>query len=428
MKNQICIVFALLILGSTSFAQNLGVTLDSLSNIYAFTHVEMKVDSFFKEKYLLNFEQPVNPHNPEGQKFQQRVFVSHLDFNAPVVFITEGYSASGAENNHFISELAGLLNTNQVCVEHRYFGTSKPDTIKWEHLTVANAAVDHHRIVEVLKHIYPGKWIGTGISKGGQTAIFHRYFYPEDVDMSVPYVAPLNFSTEEPRIYTFLDSVGLKDCRERIFQFQRELLQHKSKYIPEFEKLAKKRKLNYPMEIEKAFELVVLEYSFAFWQWGYFDCENIPNDFTDPNSIIMHLDKVAGIKWVSNEGIEELQPFFYQAMHEIGFYGYNIEPFKAWTIYQRNPTFEFTLPEGISVEFEPQLMQDIDCFIRHEADNMIFIYGEYDPWSAPAVELTYHTNSIKVVKPGGNHRTRINNLSIKQQRLVMETLQKWLLE
>ena len=72
---------------------------------------------------------------------------------------------------------------------------------------------------------------------------------------------------------------------------------------------------------------------------------------TNPDSIIKHLDQVSGLKWVSNEGIEEMQPFFYQAMREIGFYGYDIEPFKTWTMYQQNPTFEFTLPEGIAVEF-----------------------------------------------------------------------------
>ncbi|MCB2208707.1 MAG: peptidase [Bacteroidetes bacterium] len=400
--------------------------LDSLSGIYNFTLEEVKTDSFFKEKYLLNFEQAVDHQNPETTKFNQRVFISHIDSNAPVVFITEGYDARQAENTKFVSELAGLLNTNQVCVEHRYFGESVPDTLSWMHLTVANAAADHHRITKVLRLIYAGKWIGSGISKGGQTAIYHRYFYPEDVDMSVPYVAPLNFSSEDLRVYKFLDSVGNEDCRERVFQFQKELLQHKSKYISEFEKLAKKRKLNYSMEIEKAFELVVLEYSFAFWQWGYVDCNSIPLDYSNPKSIITHLDQVAGLKWVSNEGIEEIQAFFYQAMREIGFYGYNIESFKSWTIHQRNPTFEFTLPEGVSVEFEPQLMQDIDCFIRHEANNMVFIYGEYDPWSAPAVELTYHTNSLKVVKPAGSHRTRINNLPSEQRALVLDSLQKWL--
>jgi len=409
-----------------TYTQNFKQRLDSLAVVYQFTVKEVTVDSFFKEKYLLNFKQPVDHQNTESDKFNQRVFVSHYDIEAPVVFITEGYAASHAENTKFVSELTGLLKTNQVCVEHRYFGESVPDTLIWEQLTVANAATDHHRIVEVLKQLYRGKWIGTGISKGGQTAMYHRYFYPEDVDISVPYVAPLNFSSEEQRVYNFLNSVGSEDCRGRVFQFQKELLQHKSKYLLAFEKLARKRKLSYRMGIEKAYELTVLEYAFAFWQWGYIDCISIPEDYSDPDSIIKHLDQVAGLKWISNEGIEDMQPFFYQAMREIGFYGYDIEPFKKWTTFKQNPTFEFTLPEGVAVDFDPLLMQQVDYFIRHEADNMLFIYGEHDPWSAPAVDLTYHTNSIKVVKPQGNHRTRINNLPAEQQKLVIETLQNWL--
>jgi len=57
---------------------------------------------------------------------------------------------------------------------------------------------------------------------------------------------------------------------------------------------------------------------------------------------------------------------------------------------------------------------------------MIFIYGETDPWSSTAVDLTYNTNSIKIVKPGGSHTTRINNLPEEQKMLVIETLKDWL--
>lgn len=428
MKKILIVIITQIVFLSICVPQSLTSKLDSLSALYSFTYDKLKVDSLFNEKYLLNFEQLIDPTHPEGQKFNQRVFLSHLDYNKPVVFITEGYAAWHAESPGFVSELADLLNANQVCVEHRYFGKSVPDTINWNHLTVANAAADQHRIVEVLKVIYSGKWLSTGISKGGQTSMYHRYFYPEDVDISIPYVAPLNFSIEEERVYMFLDSVADEDCRQRIFEFQKELLENKSHYIPAFKNLAKKKNLNYHLGFEKAYELTVLEYSFAFWQWGYADCEQIPQDFSDPDSIIKHLDYVAGLKWISNEGIENLQPFFYQAMKELGFYGYDISPFQKWTSYKNNPTFEFTLPEGISVDFDPYLMQEIDCFIRHHANNMIFIYGEYDPWSASAVELTYHTNSIKIVKPVGNHRTRINNLPADQRKLVMDTLQVWLNE
>ena len=426
MKRTYVIILILLVPFTNISAQNLEHLLDSLSAVYSFSYEEMEVDSNFASKYLLQFEQAVDPDNPEGQTFKQRVFLSHEDFDTPVVFITEGYTAWHAEKPDFTSELAGLLNSNQICVEHRYFGTSVPDSLDWDQLTVAHAAADHHRIVQVLKNIYNGKWISTGISKGGQTTIYFRYFYPEDVDISVPYVAPLNFSIEEQRVYRFLEQVGSIECRDRILRFQTELIKNKADFLPAFEELANKKKLTYSMGIEKAFELTVLEYSFAFWQWGSFTCDQIPVDLSDKNKVVKHLDEVSGLKWVSNEGIEELQPFFYQAMREMGFYGYDITPFKKWISYTENPTFEFTLPKGILVAYEARLNEQVDCFVRHQAENMIFIYGEYDPWSAPAVELTYQTNSIKVVKPGGSHRTRIKDLTEKQQEIVMDTLLKWL--
>jgi len=180
------------------------------------------------------------------------------------------------------------------------------------------------------------------------------------------------------------------------------------------------------MGIEKAYDLIVFEYSFAFWQWGKFSCEEIPSEYGNLEELIKHLDEVAGIDWISNEGIKPTEASFYQFMAELGFYGYDITPFKEWTTYTENPTFDFTLPEGVSVSFDPELMQKVDYFVRHEAENMLFIYGENDPWSAPAVELTYHTNSIKVVKPGGNHRTRINNLPDDQKTIVLEKLEEWL--
>ena len=418
------VILALVITGG--YAQNLEHLLDSLSGIYAFTYEKMDVDSTFESKYLLQFEQAVDPGNDAAGTFRQRVFLSHKDFTAPVVFITEGYTAWHAEKPDFTSELAGLLDASQVCVEHRYFGTSVPDTLNWDYLTVANAAADHHRIVQVLKNIYHGKWISTGISKGGQTTVYFRYFYPDDVDISVPYVAPLSFSTEEQRVYRFLKQVGSKECRDKILQFQTELLKNKADYLDAFKKLADKKHLTYRMGVEKAFELTVFEYSFAFWQWGYFTCDQIPQDFTQKDSIIKHLDDVAGLKWISNEGIAELQPFFYQCIRELGFYGYDISPFKEWVSYKKNPTFEFTLPEGVEVSYEPELNEHVDCFVRHKAQNMIFIYGGNDPWFAPAFDLTYHTNSIRVVKEGGSHRTRIKDLTEKQKKLVMDTLNRWL--
>ena len=94
---------------------------------------------------------------------------------------------------------------------HRFFDQSVPEGgIPWENLTIKQAADDQHEIIQAIRQkIYPAsKWISTGISKGGQTTIFHRYFYPADVDISVPYVAPLNLEYVDPRLDKFLNRLG----------------------------------------------------------------------------------------------------------------------------------------------------------------------------------------------------------------------------
>jgi len=140
-------------LGSVQ-AQDLASLLEKLSKEYHFTYKEMKTDTFFVEKYLLKIEQEVNQENPNGQTFTQRVFLSHRGMEKPVVFITEGYAANYAENSYYLHELSSFLDANQICVEHRYFGESIPDSLDWSNLTVYNSATDHHRIVEILKKIY----------------------------------------------------------------------------------------------------------------------------------------------------------------------------------------------------------------------------------------------------------------------------------
>ena len=37
--------------------------------------------------------------------------------------------------------------------------------------------------------------------------IFYRYFYPNDVDLSIPYVAPINNAYEDKRLYKFMKNL-----------------------------------------------------------------------------------------------------------------------------------------------------------------------------------------------------------------------------
>ena len=98
--------------------------------------------------------------------------------------VTEGYAAHYATHPRYQEELSKLFNANLVFVEYRYFGESMPKPCNWDYLTVENSLYDLHHVTTTLKQLYDEKWIATGISKGGQTTMFYRTYFPDDVDIS----------------------------------------------------------------------------------------------------------------------------------------------------------------------------------------------------------------------------------------------------
>ena len=170
--------------------QLLERSLFNLPNV-SFTDVSKAGDQFLT--YDLLIRQPLDHQYPEKGVFYQWVQLRHKGFNNPMVIETNGYQMSKGRN-----EVEQILDANNFSVEYRYFGKSVPDSLQWEYLTIEQATDDLHAIHELLKEIYKGKWISTGISKGGQTTIYYKYFYPDDVELAVPYVAPMDDSLEDP--------------------------------------------------------------------------------------------------------------------------------------------------------------------------------------------------------------------------------------
>jgi hypothetical protein len=410
-----------LLYSSLFFSQNdLKNRLESLPEIISVERIQP--DSNYVEAFKIFIEQPVNHKNPDGKKFKQKFYLSHKDYSLPIVVELDGYNIDYNRNN----ELASILKCNKIVVEHRYFGESVPDSIDWNYLTIEQAANDHHRIIETMKNIYQDKWITTGISKGGQTTYIHKYYFPDDADASVCYVEPLNLVPEDPRIYHFLDNVGTEECRNKMVQFQREVLKRTDKLLPLFIEDTKSSGYTYSIGNPKfIFEFIVLEYGFAFWQWQYTNCGQIPDTTATNEDLFEHLKKGSSFSYFSDQDALPNIPFAYQAYSQMGYYGYDISDFKDLLSEIKEPTSKIFLPENLRPVFDCCSMQKINSWIQKHGNNMIFIYGEIDTWSATAVELTGETNSIKMIKKNGNHRTRIRSFEGRELETIYNTLENW---
>jgi hypothetical protein len=421
-KSILLLILILICCSPLLFSQSdLKSKIESLEGIVSVENI--LPDSGYTEAFKIFIEQPVDHNNPDGKKFRQKFYISHKDESLPMVIELDGYNVDSNREN----ELASIFKCNKIVVEHRYFGESTPDSLDWKYLTIEQAADDHHKIIETMKNIYKNKWITTGISKGGETTIFHKCYFPEDPDASVCYVAPVCLAQEDPRIHYFLDHVGTEECRDKIIHFQREVLKREDELIPLFKEEAKKLGYTYSIGNDRfIFEYVVLEYSFSFWQWQRSNCEEIPDTTESNNVLFENLTKVSEINYFSDQDISNIFPFFYQAYAQIGYYGYDISNFKDLLKEVKDPTSEIFLPKDLRPVFDCCILQNVNTWMQKHGNNMVFIYGGNDTWSATAIELTGETNSIKMIKKGGSHRTRIKSFDEKDQKYIINKLEEWL--
>lgn len=363
--------------------------------------------------------------NPDSGHFYQRVYLSHRGFERPTVLVTEGYH----RHQNRIYELSTLLNANQIIVEHRYFGASTPDTMDYTYLNLEQVTADLHRINQLLRNIYDTQWISTGISKGGQTTIYYRYFYPEDVEVSVPYVAPLNLVLEDERIYKFLDTIGTDTCKEQIKDLQIDLLKNKDKLLPLLKWYVKGAGSEFSyLTLEEAYEYAVLEYPFAFWQWGY-GCENIPADTAALEAKLQNLIEVSDIMFWSDATMETFASHYFQAATQMGYYGYKTEGFEDYLDAlppQPHPHAAFT-PDKMKVEFSGELANKVYDWLQTKGNHFIYIYGAIDTWSATAVPPSDKVNSKWFFMQGKHHaNARIRNMTEENREELINTLEDWL--
>lgn len=424
---KLLLIFLYFTISSFSYSQNAKSELHK--KLLTLPEISVKVlvtDSNFSETYEIFLTQPVDHLNPNnGPKFAQRIYLRHADFNKPMIFNNEGY----ATNSKRRTELAKILKCNEMFVEHRYFGESKPESsVGWKYLSTSQAAADHKRIVDLFKTIYSGKWVSTGISKGGQTSIYFKYYYPNAVDVWVPYVAPLNLEREDKRIITFLDNVGTEKCRAKITSFQRAVLKNKYEIIPLLKKRMEEKKYVFNLGLEKTLEYAVYEYLFSFWQWEKSSCDNIPDSTNSSEELFKHLYTTASLSYFDSTKIRNNLPFYYQAYTEQGYYGYKTQKFTDLiSPYADNYlSSDFFAPNDVELKFNNELMVNINKFIQSDGNNMLYIYGENDTWSATAVDIGKNTNAIKMVKKDGSHKTRINSFEGEQKEKIYSTLEKWL--
>jgi hypothetical protein len=369
------------------------------------------------------FDQPIDHGAAGGPVFRTYGALIHVDADAPLVVYTSGYGAGRLRSR---GEVATLVGGNQLSLEYRYYRDSIPTPPDWSKLDVAQASADIHHVVELVKPLYPGAWLNTGGSKGGETTLHSRYFYPDDFAGSVAYVTPVRLGNPDLRYSGILDRIGDPDCRIRLRAAQRELAVRRAAMIARAEAGGDDYAV---LGVDYAVETAIVEVEWAFWQYrGFEDCDEVPAPTADDATLGQFLDDTsppaayADVELAANYGA-----FAYQAMTELGYPLIDHPHLEDLTVYDYQDLRPF-LPAGVdgdALVFDPTFDQALLDWAATTADRVLIVDGEWDPWSGGAVTLAPDRDARRYVAPRASHGASIADLTDVDRSDAMSRLARW---
>lgn len=410
-----------------------------LQQLFGKENVTYIDSSAFKEYYRINVRQPINHNNTQGGFFDQQVLLGIQDPKSITILQTSGYAIPKHFNNpNYKTELTAIVNGNQVLIEHRYFGSSIPDSLTKEFLTYEQASNDDHFIKEKLARLLTGKWVSTGLSKSGDAALAYRFYYPNDVDATVAFGISITTEAEDPRFEIYIKERRKSEDGKKINKAQLYLLKNKKKLLPLFRRAFEFENQDFAnWDLETLYDYGVLDLEVSFWQYyksfddfklevnTIFGEESKREGFPLTLKLDTFEDRLVLFVAYSSIGLidKKMTNHYYQAFSQGGYYFYEETPFLKYLKLKDYPLSVFALEPTI---FKGKFRKDEKKWSETKMDNVIFINGDNDPWAVYKIKPAKDLDNLQVMVTNANHTLELKDLSKENYKNVISKLNKWL--
>lgn len=274
------------------------------------------------------------------------------------------------------------------------------------------------------------KWVSSGTSKGGETVIHNRRFYPNDVDGTIANVAPISISKNDTRYSDFLNIVGgekYAECRSNLKKIQQILLENRDYYISfsqsEFKLMGSK---------ENAFNLTVNELIGVFWQYTNpedkdYGCNAVAEAVASRDDL-KTLNLIGGLNDINNyDDVKHSQmlPYYIHSSYELGYP--EDESNHIQQFFTKKYDITSLIPPEINLPYSNATTIDTLAWLEKDAQKILLVYGEFDAWTAGAVtKVKDNADNHRYVVKGGNHSAYFMDLPEIEKNEYISILSKWL--
>lgn len=416
--------------------------LKSLPNV---TDVKPFMNLNLGQAYYFNYLNPIDHNNPSLGTYKQQVVLTYSGENDLTILHTEGYALAGphGDNHNRLDSISApnllwrlskgegqtKFTCNCVQVEYRYHGFSLPegDEDSFKYLNAEQQSKDLHNIVTDLKKVLlKGKWLSTGVSKNGMATAEYGYYFPGDIDVYVPFVAPFSDRVDDMRIGTYMITKATKPFLPKIKAAFEKLVNDKdvaaavTKEYQEREKEAGEQ--THP---DSLFISVIAKcYGNLFDKQSYGDIDAwslyIPDTkskvadyvtffFLDKNDTRIYLQKAD----TRTPQRHRRDPYNVQVWVDQGGSAYDYSWILNGTLLteKEKAYFEKVMKDCATsqpIELGPKLIK----WLETTSCPMFFVYGENDPWTGGAIpdEIPAKNPMVKkYVVTKGTHNDDLDN-------------------
>jgi hypothetical protein len=237
-------------------------------------------------------------------------------------------------------------------------------------------------------------------------------------------------NNEDSAYDRFFRTVGTKECRDKLEGVQREALVRRDSLEKKYQEYATANGYTFTTvgTLDKAYEAVVLDYVWGFWQYHLLaDCSTIPADaaHATDQAIWDSVDTISGFSFYTDQGLSPYTAYYYQAGTQLGSPTIKQPWLGKLSRYGYQPPRNF-VPRDIPMRFQPWAMRDVDTWVKHHADHMLYVYGQNDPWGAERFSLGAGArDSYVYTVAGGNHGSKVALLAPDAKTAATASILRW---
>ena len=438
-----------------------------LEGVISVEAVDNNQSKWLPEKYVVMVKQQIDWNDPEAGSFAQLVEVGIHPGAEVNILETYGYPfLEGDLSGDNQPELCVILEANHIKVEHRFSGISFPEGMSnyskdgWEYLTTENESGDYHHVYEMFSQIFEGQWVAYGRSRGGRACVDYARHYPGDMKGYVPYVGVNCNGQHDPRVMAYVNTVigddafGKKEAARRrklMDDLMVECIRNREELQDILWDAMVAQGLTFPewANKERLLDLTLLEFQVEFWQDD--------GDFKDIEDVLDLPDDDGEKRSAKNEAIYALFPKY---GGDPSFYSHDYFGFSYYVgalIEEGNYEIDFThlrevlkeagLEDKLVIKpedqkdllrnfvldddqkedfvFIPGHFEALDSFAKTTDQDIVFIGGDLDPWSAVYVDGGDNPHFRSYILTGKAHHTQIADFDQETQKKIIGTIRSW---